>query len=65
MGLVDLNTQRDMSNEIILVVKYIALEYIWGPILSGEVNIAVHWWLYSDTSLCTKNLKTSNLIMVY
>lgn len=25
-----LNTQWDMSNEIILVVKYIAPEYTWG-----------------------------------
>lgn len=29
-GLVDLNTQWDMRNEIILVVKYIMLEYTWG-----------------------------------
>lgn len=39
----DLNTQWDMSNEIILVVKYIAPVYTWGePVLLWEVNIAVH-----------------------
>lgn len=29
-GLVNLNTQWDRSNEIILVVKYIGLAYTWG-----------------------------------
>lgn len=59
----ELNTQGDMSNEIILVVKYIVLECTWGVriIMRSKHTVAEHWWFKAEKSI--HNLKTSYVIL--